>query len=842
MTADDAPTPGAVRELIDDALSEDEIRDLCFDHFPEVYRELAAAMSRRECIRRLVGWCHAHHRLTELVARVAGLNQDAVDRHGERLRARPAPAAAPAGPARPRPPDTGLIHALPPAPTFVGRADEVAAMRRFWRDGPPGVLALLGLGGAGKTALVSEFLRLLREEGEPTDPVFVWSFYVNQDVKEFLEVAYTYFSGAVMRGSPMGTFYKLIECLSTAGRGLLVLDGLERVQRPAVDRDGGFGDLTDPLLAQIVGRLASGLGSVRCLITSRFPLPRLEPWRARGYQTLDVDQLRRADARRLLGVRGIRGGDEELDDLIDEYGAHALTLDHLSGYLVAYCAGDPAAAASLPVPRIDSVEPQERQLARVLQAYESALTELELAVLTRLCVFRFGATARRIHEIFAGAANPAIAGPLRGTVPADVTAAFGRLTRLHLAVREVDGAFTVHPAVRDHFYRGFAKPELVHQAVRRHFSALVARPGVSLPHEVETLDILEELIYHTLESGHLAEAAETYRVRLGGYQHLAWNLGQYARCIRILTEFPRCPDVSGLIWCYRAVGDLSAARAYVDPDDLWWAGMIGTLRGRLAEVVDLLSGSREDPVAVVAGVLTGSLPIEALRSAPVWLGIPVSPAECLLQAGEFEAARAFVARARRDLADSAFEVSWSDEAARYDLIEAAIAREAGDLPATRGRLDKAAQWIIASGSQEHLCLLHLGRAEVALAGGEHERAATAVHEGLRVAEQCGFGLYHIELRLTEARLALRTGDPRRAVDAALAARDEATDPGRGLVWADATAGRLLAEAHRQLGDHAAARAELTATIELQERINDPRLRHSLALRDGWDAGGPATVA
>ena len=45
--------PGAVRALIDRALSEDEIRDLCFDHYPEVYRELAAAMSRRECIRRL---------------------------------------------------------------------------------------------------------------------------------------------------------------------------------------------------------------------------------------------------------------------------------------------------------------------------------------------------------------------------------------------------------------------------------------------------------------------------------------------------------------------------------------------------------------------------------------------------------------------------------------------------------------------------------------------------------------------------------------------------------------------------------------------------------------------
>ncbi|MGO4418004.1 hypothetical protein AB4Z54_04335, partial [Streptomyces sp. MCAF7] len=315
-------------------MSEDEIRDLCFDHYSEVYRELAAAMSRRECIRRLVAWCHDRHELGALVARVAEINAQAVAAHAEALAApsqdpqHPHDAAPDPAPPK-RPLTAGIIHALPPAPSFVGRADELAALNRFWQDGEPGVLALLGLGGAGKTALAGEFLARLRTAGDPPpDELFIWSFYLNQDVKEFLEVAYAYFSGgAIARGSPMGTFYLLTELLTGPGRRLLVLDGLERVQRPATDRQGVFGDLTDRLLAQVIDRLADGLGATKCLITSRLPLPRLVPWHGRGYAWLDIDQLCREDAVSLIRDRGVRGGDDALHALIDEYGAHALTLD-----------------------------------------------------------------------------------------------------------------------------------------------------------------------------------------------------------------------------------------------------------------------------------------------------------------------------------------------------------------------------------------------------------------------------------------------------------------------------------------------------------------------------------
>ena len=54
----------------------------------------------------------------------------------------------------------------------------------WWRDGGRGVFALVGMGGAGKTAIADRFLNDFlddttpsRQKGRPRDSVFVYSFY-----------------------------------------------------------------------------------------------------------------------------------------------------------------------------------------------------------------------------------------------------------------------------------------------------------------------------------------------------------------------------------------------------------------------------------------------------------------------------------------------------------------------------------------------------------------------------------------------------------------------------------------------------------------------------------------
>lgn len=94
------------------------------------------------------------------------------------------------------PPDPLQVHPLPPAPHFFGRSAELTDLRNLRQVGFRGVVALVGLGGAGKTAVAASFLdELLRPNGTPRpEGLFVWSFYQEPDAGLFLREAYHYFA------------------------------------------------------------------------------------------------------------------------------------------------------------------------------------------------------------------------------------------------------------------------------------------------------------------------------------------------------------------------------------------------------------------------------------------------------------------------------------------------------------------------------------------------------------------------------------------------------------------------------------------------------------------------
>ena len=93
------------------------------------------------------------------------------------------------------PPEHCLVHPLPMAPQFVGREEELAELTALWRMSTPGVVALVGLGGAGKTAIAARFLEELCRSEQARRPagLFVWSFYQEPDVGFFLQELYRYF-------------------------------------------------------------------------------------------------------------------------------------------------------------------------------------------------------------------------------------------------------------------------------------------------------------------------------------------------------------------------------------------------------------------------------------------------------------------------------------------------------------------------------------------------------------------------------------------------------------------------------------------------------------------------
>ena len=297
-----------------------------------------------------------------------------------------------------------IVHPLPAAPDFLGRAGELQELQSFWENGGRGVLSLVGLGGAGKTALAARFLSaLLRPDAaRPLGGLFVWSFYQEPDAGLFLRELFDYFTPATAGAGPAkgaGLLHLLGEALQEGGPHVLVLDGLERVQRQ--DGAGGdYGKIDDPLLRNLLLRVAAGLGQTTILVTSRFPLTDLTPWQGQGYHHLDVGELDLPAALALLRRRAVRGDDATLTELVHAYGAHALTLDHLGSLLGQFLDGDPSRAPEAPALAAKSSDRQALRLGRLLTAYEKHLPPAELALLCRLCLLRRSVREEQLLELF----------------------------------------------------------------------------------------------------------------------------------------------------------------------------------------------------------------------------------------------------------------------------------------------------------------------------------------------------------------------------------------------------------------------------------------------------------
>lgn len=674
-----------------------------------------------------------------------------------------------------------IIHPLPAAPSFTGRESELRTLREFWKSGP-GVMSLIGLGGAGKTALAEKFLSWLLENEAP-DGVLVWSFYDDPDANHFLKSAHSYFTnGEEANAVGAGWFHMLSEAIGTGGNYLLVLDGLERVQRQQTDASGIYGELEDPLLRGLLSRLSAGAGNTRAIVTTRFPVASIERWLGKGYSIIDVDQLTGESARSLLRVQGVKGTDSELDNVIADYGGHALTLDLLAGALAQFFNGQPSAAPPSGVaPGTENI--QSARLAKVLAFYEEHLPEQELDLLSRLCVFRFGAELDALQSIFLGEDKIAVSGTLAKATRPQLEADLDNLVHMHLVGKDPKGRYTIHPAIRDHFYRRFRDPAAVHQAVREHLVPLSKRPGIGLPTDKESLDLLEELVHHAINAGSVKEAAEIYMGRMGGNDHLNTRLGEYTRTHRILSAFDQCPDKSGMYHCMRSFGRMEEALRW-RPNNRY----LLLLSGNLAQ----LSNDPNEMTRNIARSLRG----EEVR-------IPDRCPDCPITASMLHVYRGDLIEAERAAHVELTKSQYEDDRVRTEFALAEIERRQGALDEARARMNRASQWALNSGSQEHLCTMQLMRARVALDEGSLETAATALEEGIHIARDCGFGLWLIELLNERAKLHLLKKLPQEAEADAREAFESASSPECRFQSGEMEARQLLKESFAAQGKSAA---------------------------------------
>ena len=704
-----------------------------------------------------------------------------------------APAPEPAREPTPAPPAgwTALhVHALPRARHFVGR-DGVLGLLRAWHEAPAGrgVVALVALGGAGKTSVVARLLADLGD-GPHRGGVFVWSFYDDPRVEAFFEQALAYLTPVGERSGP-GERVDALQAALRGGAHLLVLDGLEIVQGTGTSRST-YGRLEDPTLRRFLASVARGLGGSRCLVTSRFELTDLTAWEGSGLVTVRLDALSEPEGLALLGRWGLAGGRDALTSLLDGVRGHALSVAMIGSYAGTFLGGDATRAVAIELEPAARDDAAARRLLSVLSTYASALAPEERDLVARLSLFPSGAELD-VLEAIARAGGP-IAGALAGLDRARLTPILARLERLGLVFGSRGGTrYTTHPFLGQYFQSLLGvPPERIHAVTRDSLAARLDAHRAG-PTETSLLDAYEELLGHTRRAGLVEEAWSIYQRSLGGFSHLGLRLGEMSRGARVLRGFTEDGDPARFspalparlraraaydLGLYAgALGDLAlAVRCYRAHNDLARAeGSLAILATGLRTLAytERLAGALDDALALA--VASMDLAAGAGLYADVVRAVALR-ASILHDLGRVEEAAAAFAEVRR-LGDEPFarrgfweaehalDLGRIDEARQATERNVAVCRELGweghvahghtllglialqarpaEVGAARGHLEAARRWTAATGEVEVVlrCLELEARLGLARGGTGMDAAGAAIGEGRELSESAGFGLF-----------------------------------------------------------------------------------------------------
>jgi hypothetical protein len=263
------------------------------------------------------------------------------------------------------------------ATALFGRDAELAQLDHAWARRTNGVVTIIAMGGAGKTALLSSWRKRMIE-GEPTlEAVFEWSFY-SQGARDrsavsadsFMREALVFFGDAELADSAQSQQVKAdrLVALVRRERALLILDGLEPLQYPPTS--AGPGALKEAGMVVLLRELARhNLGL--CVVTSREPVLELEGVDER----LDLSRLDRVAGAELLrdmlekpgGVAIVDSTLREREEVCEAMQGHALSLLLLGSY-IRRAVGDLRRWREIDLRRADDVT-QRGHVWRVMDAY-----------------------------------------------------------------------------------------------------------------------------------------------------------------------------------------------------------------------------------------------------------------------------------------------------------------------------------------------------------------------------------------------------------------------------------------------------------------------------------------
>lgn len=430
---------------------------------------------------------------------------------------------------------------------YVGRLERVETLNHWARDLNVRVIAVTGMGGLGKTALVGQWLKHAGGATQRTfDALFFWSFYVERDPRLFLRSFVDYVKrtlGAdvpstrpppttvrstslrVLPGvaslpipglsqAPISEEVERAMRLFDAHPLLIVLDGLEVLQ----ESPGQFkyGSILDPSLERFVKEVCKSAQHGLLVLTSRFPFTSLKDYVGRSLRELQLDRLTSDDGIALLAICGVHGSPDARLAVVDEFEGHPLALRIFAAVLAMQVDGDPTRFMYQVLGRSTSNSSSrlEAKLDRLLNFYERQLPPIRVSLLGLVAMFRVSVDIKAIFPLIKR---------LRGIKSASqnldehtITLEIAALCNDGLLHRErsVSGLdlLSCHPLLRDHFRRALFERDS--QAAVDAAKALTERPDEQRYSNIKDLEPIFNAIDLLLIAHQIPEAESLYRHHL----------------------------------------------------------------------------------------------------------------------------------------------------------------------------------------------------------------------------------------------------------------------------------------------------------------------------------------
>ena len=394
-----------------------------------------------------------------------------------------------------------------PDPTYeemewVGRDELLKFLTEEWKHQTKRITTLIGFGGEGKSSLVRRWISTAFGIN-----IFWWSFYKNSDVDAFFEAAINYISDGKYPNPKKETRAEKLGAFLYTGKYLFVLDGFEVMQYS--DNLSRYGEVMHNDLHQFLEYFAAPTHDSHCYITSRVPL------RFGHYTSVskhDVDCLSIGDGCKLLRNLGVIGSTEKLEEVVQAWDGHALTLCLVGSYLRERHSGEVTADITGHIEDIHDNERRKNQVIRMLERYDTyLLNKTDKEFLLIFCAFRrpvdITAIQNTSHQLFIHTQD------VDDISQSSLSNTVGRLIGFHiLRIDRNSQEYTIHPLIRDHYLLQLKKdPEKyrnIHVMIKDYYLKLT--PAIFDDFSINILSPLIDSIYHACLAGEYDIAYNIY--------------------------------------------------------------------------------------------------------------------------------------------------------------------------------------------------------------------------------------------------------------------------------------------------------------------------------------------